>query len=599
MAEETRVRTGWRKVLVNTLAVIGGLSVLSALFAVILVIVATRAPGVPGHTILELDLEQGLVEHIPDDPLAGVLSRRQMTVRSVVEALHRGAEDDRVVALVARIGSGVGMARAEEVREAVLRFRQAGKPAVLFSESFGEFGPGHSAYYLATAFDSIFLQPSGDLGLTGILVEAPFARGALDRLDVEPRVSQRHEYKTAGNVFTERSFTEPDREAVSRVVETMLDHFVSAVARARRLSPEQVRNAVNSGPLYGQEAVRAGLVDRLAYRDEVYDSLRARHGGDRARFLFADHYLGRAGGPFERGRTVALIYGVGPVQRGTGEFDPLASGAAMGSETVTRAFREAIEADHVRAILFRVDSPGGSYVASDAILREVVRARAAGKPVIVSMGNVAGSGGYFVAMAADRIVAHPSTITGSIGVLGMKPVTEEFWGRFGITWDTIQVGGNATMWSSVFDSTEEEWQRFESALDRIYLDFTTKVGQHRNLTPEQVDQAARGRIWSGSDALRLGLVDELGGFDVAIRAARELGGIAEDEDVRLQLFPTPRPLLAQLMDRGPESSYPTAMEMVAVRLTDALRPVHEFARANGLLRQPGVLMTPRVPLADY
>jgi protease IV len=493
MAEEKHGRSRWRSRLVNVLAVMGALTLLSSVLIVVLIVAATRGPGVPGQTILELNLEQGLVEHIPDDPLAGILARRQVTVRSIVEALHRGAEDDRVVGLVARVGSGIGMARAEEVREAVLRFRRSGKPAILYSESFGEFGPGHSGYYVATAFDSIFLQPSGDLGLTGLLVEAPFARGTLDRLDIQPRISQRHEYKTAGNMFTERGFTEPDREAVGTVVESILEHFVTAVSQTRRLTPEQVRAALSSGPLLGEEAVRAGLVDRLAYRDEVYDSLRARLGGDRTRFLFAQEYLGRAGGPYERGRTVALIYGVGQVQRGSSEFDPLSSGASMGSETVTKAFREAIEADHVRAILFRVDSPGGSYVASDAIWREVVRARQAGKPVVVSMGNVAGSGGYFVAMGANHVVALPSTITGSIGVLAGKAVTEEFWERFGISWDTIRIGGNATIWSPIYDFSEEEWQRLQVSLDRIYLDFTTKVAQSRNLTMEQVDQAARGR----------------------------------------------------------------------------------------------------------
>jgi protease IV len=599
MAEEKHGRSRWRSRLVNVLAVMGALTLLSSVLIVVLIVAATRGPGVPGQTILELNLEQGLVEHIPDDPLAGILARRQVTVRSIVEALHRGAEDDRVVGLVARVGSGIGMARAEEVREAVLRFRRSGKPAILYSESFGEFGPGHSGYYVATAFDSIFLQPSGDLGLTGLLVEAPFARGTLDRLDIQPRISQRHEYKTAGNMFTERGFTEPDREAVGTVVESILEHFVTAVSQTRRLTPEQVRAALSSGPLLGEEAVRAGLVDRLAYRDEVYDSLRARLGGDRTRFLFAQEYLGRAGGPYERGRTVALIYGVGQVQRGSSEFDPLSSGASMGSETVTKAFREAIEADHVRAILFRVDSPGGSYVASDAIWREVVRARQAGKPVVVSMGNVAGSGGYFVAMGANHVVALPSTITGSIGVLAGKAVTEEFWERFGISWDTIRIGGNATIWSPIYDFSEEEWQRLQVSLDRIYLDFTTKVAQSRNLTMEQVDQAARGRIWSGSDALRLGLVDELGGFEAAIRAARRLAEIPEDERVRLEIFPARRPLLAQLLDRGPESSYPTGTELLAARLIETVRPLHQFARASGLLRDPGVLMTPRVPLADY
>jgi protease IV len=352
-------------------------------------------------------------------------------------------------------------------------------------------------------------------------------------------------------------------------------------------------------PHFGAPAVRIGLGPRPAYRHETYHSLRARVGTDRTRFLLAQPYLDRAGSPYARGRTVALIYGIGEVRRGESEFDPFIGGSSMGAETVTRAFREAIEADRVRAIIFRVDTPGGSYVASDAIWREVVRAREAGKPVIVSMGNVAASGGYFVAMPADRIIAHPSTITGSIGVVAGKMVTEEFWGRLGISWDTIQIGANSTMWSPIYDYTETEWSRLQAGLDRIYDDFTEKVAQGRNLTREQVHEIARGRIWSGSDAQRLGLVDELGGFEAAIRAARELGEIREDEDVRLEVFPARRPLLAQLLDRDPESSYPTGAEAIAVRLVESMRPLHRLARSVGFAREPGVLMTPTVPLAEY
>lgn len=598
MTEATSARAGRaRRFLVRALVTIGALSLFSIVLVFVLVLAIARGPGVPSEVILEVDLERGLVEHVPDDPIAGVLARQQVTVRSVVEALHRAAEDDRVVGLVARVGGGaIGMARAEELRDAITRFRASGKPAIVFAESFGEFAPGHSAYYLATAFDSIYLQPSGDLGLTGVLVEAPFARGTLDRLDVDPRFAQRHEYKTAANTFTEHGFTEPDREAVGTVIHSMIDNFVAGVAESRGLTAEQVRTALETGPLLGEEAVRAGFVDRLAYRDEVYDGFRARVGSDRTTFLYAQPYLERAGGPYERGQTIALIYGVGTIQRGESEFDPFAGGSSMGAETVAGAFREAIESDRVRAILFRVDSPGGSYVASDVIWREVTRAREAGKPVVVSMGNVAGSGGYFVAAPANRIIAQPSTITGSIGVLAGKVVTEEFWDRFGISWDTIQVGANATMWSPIYDFSDAEWGRLQASLDRIYDDFTGKVAQGRNLTREQVHEVARGRIWSGSDAHRLGLVDELGGFDAAIRAVRELAEIPADERIKLEIFPARRPLLAQLLDRGRESSYPTAAEALVIRTAEAIRPLHAFGRASGLLRQPGVLTTPRLEL---
>jgi protease IV len=588
-------RTGWayvRHLIGRILAVIGGIAVVSLLLFFLVVLTATRREGVPRQVILELNLEDGLVEHVPDDPFAGAFARRQLVVRDVVEALHSAADDRRVLGLVARVGSGgIGVARAEEIRDAVLAFRRSGKPAVLFSETFGEFGPGVGGYYLATAFDSIYLQPSGDLGLTGLLSQSPFLAGTLEQLDVRATVSQRHEYKSAGEMLTERGFTEPAREAVTGVLQSIYTQIAGAIAETRGLTLEQARQRIDNGPYFGEEAVRAGLVDRLAYRDEVYDSLRARVGGDPS-FLYVQRYLQRAGRPHTRGQRVALIYGVGNVTRGASEFDPLSGGSSMGAETVARAFRDAVEDDRVRAIVFRIDSPGGSYVASDAIWRETVRARAAGKPVIASMGNVAGSGGYFVAMAADRILAQPSTITGSIGVVATSLATRDFFNRFGVSWDTVQVGGNATMWSGIYEQSPEERQRMEQNLDRIYADFTQKVAQGRGMTPTQVHEVARGRIWSGADALRLGLVDELGGLDAALRAAREAAGLAPDAPITLQVYPERRPFLLQLMDRGRDNSYPTRYDAIAERTLRALRPVARLARELGLAAEPGALLMP-------
>jgi protease IV len=546
--------------------------------------------GVPGRTILELDLEQELAEYVPQDPIAQAIQGRRTTVRDVVEALHRAADDRRVVGLVARVGSGgLGFAQVEEIRAAVAVFRASGKPAVLFSETFGEVGPGHGGYYLATAFERIYMQPSGDVGLVGLTSEAPFFRGTLDELNLRPQMDHRYEYKNALNTFTEREFTPAHEEATQRILQSIFGHIVGAIAVARGMTEDRVREVIDSGPLLGEEAVRAGLVDRLAYRDEVFDSLQAQVGGN-AEFLFVDRYLSRAGRLHDRGETVALIYGVGGVQRGKSEFNPVFGGLAMGSETVVRAFHEAIEDPAVRAIIFRIDSPGGSYVASDAIWREVVRARAAGKPVIATMGNTAASGGYFVAAPADRIVAQPSTLTGSIGVLGGKVVTRELWNRFGVTFDEVSVGDNTGMFSAVREYSPEEWARLQSWLDRVYVDFTAKVAQGRNMTREQVHEVARGRVWTGADAQRVGLVDELGGFDVAMRLARETIGVEPDARVELRVFPRERTLLESVLDRGPESSRPDAA--LAERLLQVMQPALRTAHRAGLFGAPGILTMP-------
>ena len=369
----------------------------------------------PARTIVEIDLDQPLAEFVPDDPLAGLLRGRRPRLRDVLDGLQRAAADDHVFALVAHISTGAaGLGQIQELRDAVVSFRASGKRTVAFGEAFGESGPGNGAYYLATAFDEIYLQPSGDVGLTGLVAESPFVKGTLDKLGIVPRFGARGEFKTAVNMFTERHFTEKHREATARIVASWFGQIVHGISEARKLPEADVRALVDRAPLSAQQALEAHLVDGLAYRDEVYAKLEG--GGEKPTRLPLLRYLGRAGPPPETGDTVALIHGVGTVQRGKSGIDPLSGDVSMGSETVSAAFRSAVDDADVKAILFRIDSPGGSYVASDTIWREVSRARAAGKPVVVSMGNVAASGGYFVAMPADRIVAQPGTITGSIGV---------------------------------------------------------------------------------------------------------------------------------------------------------------------------------------
>lgn len=593
MVSETERRgrfSGLRRWSVRILTAIGALTVLGFVLLFLGALMLGRE-GVPGRVILELDLEQELAEYVPDDPVAQAVHGRKPTVRDLVEALHRAAEDGRVLGLVARVGSGgLGFAQVEEIRDAVAVFRASGKPAVLFSETFGEMGPGHGGYYLATAFDRIYMQPSGDVGLTGLVSESPFFAGTFEQYDVEVRMDHRHEYKNALNPFTEREFTDAHREATTRILQTVHGTIVRAIATARQLPEERVEQVIASGPLLGEEAVRAGLVDRLAYRDEVFDSLRAEVGGN-ADYLYVGQYLSRAGRFHDRGETVALIYGVGGVQRGESQFNPVLGGLSMGSETVTRAFHRAVADPAVRAIVFRIDSPGGSYVASDAVWREVVRARAAGKPVIATMGNVAASGGYFVAMPADRIIAQPSTLTGSIGVLGGKMVTRELWNRFGVTFDDVEVGGNGGFYSGIQDYTPEEWARLQAWLDRVYVDFTAKVADGRSMTREQVHEVARGRVWTGVDARQVGLVDDLGGFDVALRHTREVLGLEPDARIHLRVFPEERTLLEALLDRDRRpSSRPEAA--LALRMLEAVQPALRTARQAGVFGTPGVLTMP-------
>ena len=577
-----------------------------ALLAVLLAVAAGAAAflaagarktgvSVPRLTVLRLDLERALPESAPEDPFTAFRAETPLTMRDVTEALERAGADDRVAGLVARVGAArIGLARSQEIRDAVKAFRSKKKFAVAYSETFGEFGPGNGAYYLATAFDEIWLQPSGDVGLNGLVLEVPFVRGTLDKLGVKPEYGQRHEFKNAMNLFTDTRFTPAYREAEQRLLDSVWGQMVRGIAEGRRLTEADVTAIVDRGPVLGTEAKEARLVDGLGYWDEVADRVKAK-AGPGAEFLAVSKYREAAGSPFESGKhTFALIYGLGGVTRGRGGYSPVLDTWTMGSETVASAFRKAVKDADVKAIVFRVDSPGGSYVASDTIWREVARARKAGKPVIVSMGDVAASGGYFVAMNADRIVAEPATITGSIGVLAGKLVTPAMWEKVGVTFDQVETGANANFWNGSRSFSEGEWARFNAWLDRIYDDFTTKVSDGRKLPKEKVLEIAKGRVWTGEDARERGLVDELGGLSAAVRVARDVAKIPAGETVRLVEFPPKRTPLEALMARlsgGEDDASPTEG---SARAIEELRPLLRKLEAVGLLGAPeGVLRTPR------
>ncbi|MBD3316520.1 MAG: signal peptide peptidase SppA, partial [Chitinivibrionales bacterium] len=418
-------------------------------------------------TVIEADLTRTIVEYQPPDRWGGMLRARPTTIKEVVEGIRAGADDSRVQAMIARVGgTQLGMGAIQEVRNAVLYFRSKGKKAVAFAETFGEGRGGNLDYYLATAFDSVYVQPSGTLGLIGFATRTPFAKGTLDKLGVVPQLGHRKEYKSYIYTFTRTDYVEPHREEDRAVLESFMNQLTSAITEARGIPADSVKTIVNEGPYSAQRSLQLGLVDGLGYRDEVYERVKS-NAGKKPRLLYLSAYRRRVGSLYRRGKTIALIYGVGSIYRGKSRSTPM-SGVLMGAETVSAAFREAIEDKSVKAVVFRVNSPGGSYVASDVIRRETVRAKKAGKPVIVSMGDVAGSGGYFVAAAADKIVAHPGTITGSIGVVSGKMVTRGFWEKLGLNWGQLESAKNAAMWSSLEEFSPEQWRRLENWLDRVY-----------------------------------------------------------------------------------------------------------------------------------
>jgi len=578
------------RIILVVLAVVGSFTLLIAGLGV-WTAVKERPDPLPKQMVLMLDLNSGIVESGSDSPFAKLEMNNAYVLKDVVQALDKASRDPRVAAVVARFDGGhLGMAKAQELRDAVLAFRKSGKRAVLFSSSMGESSAATVGYYTASAFQEIWLQPSGDVGLTGFMAESPFFREALDFIGVKPEFGARYEYKSAIETFTSKQFSNEARQSLEKLLGAWTAQVVNGIAEARGLKPEQVQALIDRSPLLAQEARDGGLVDRLAYWDEAEKSLT--DGG--AKLVDIADYAARS--PEEPGTLkVALIYGVGAVQRGDGDNSPFSDGGVMSSERITKAFRDAVKDSSVKAILFRIDSPGGSYTASDAIWREVVNARAAGKPVVVSMGDVAASGGYFAAMAADKIIAEPGTITGSIGVFSGKMVVADLWKKLGVSWDEVHSGQNAGMWSSNQPFSPAAWERMNAMLDHVYLDFTGKAEQARKITPDAMDKLARGRIWPGDEAKTVGLIDETGGYATAFAAIRQLARQPTQMPVNLVQFPKPKEPIDYLLEMARTGRAPSELSAALSvgtrldRLTALLQPLSALvATGDSEVRMPVV-----------
>ena len=518
----------------------------------------TREDAEP--VLLELDLTRGVAETPPTNPLEAARARHVPVLRHLVEGLHQGADDPDVAGLVAHLGAvQPTLAVAGELRAAVQRFRRSGKKAVCWSETYGEMAPGNVTYFLATGFDEVWLQPSGDVGLTGVVAQGVFLREALDKAGITPQMSQRHEYKTAADTLLRTGMTDAHREMASRLAESAMETILEEVARGRGLSVDDVRATVERAPLHADEALEARLVDRLGYRDEVYAAVR--ESVPSARLKYVERYRKKPdGSPAHRlaarnKPVVAVIQAAGPIHLGRSHGGSPLRGRSIGSDTLGAALRTAREDERIRAVVLRVDSPGGSYVASDAVRREVLRTREAGLTVVASMGSVAASGGYYISMPADAVLASAGTITGSIGVLAGKQVIREALERFGVRIESVSVGRHAEMFSAQREFTDEEWQRLEAWLDRVYDDFTSKAAADRRMQTPRLRDLAKGRVWTGADARAQGLVDEIGGLDEAVDLACSRAGLRR-EDVEIR--PLPKSALLQNLRPAQSSESPAA-----------------------------------------
>ena len=552
-----------------------------------------RHHGVPGGCILELDLQSAPPETAGFDPVRLITGAGQpMRLRDAVAALHRAAEDDRVAGLIARVQlPAAPPAAVQELREAIAAFTEA-KPSLAWAETY----PGTLSYYLASAFGEVWMAPSGTVGLIGFATNAVFLRDALDKAGIQAQFVARGEYKSAANLFTQDSYTDAHREADSRLVESLHSQVWQGLADSRGLQMAALDALADRAPLLRDDALAAGLLDRVGFRDEAYrriaeltgieamaDADADPDGRDAPPRLYLSRYAqARKQGPSLPGRKkplVAVVTVAGPIVSGRGgpQMLPLSRSSA-GADTIAAALREAAADDDVTAVVLRVDSPGGSVTGSETIWREVGRTRAAGKPVVASMGSVAASGGYYIAMAAETIVANPGTVTGSIGVVTGKLVARDLKDRLGVGSDSVRTNTNADAWSPNAPFTAEQQALVEAEADLFYDDFVGRVAEARGMSVEDVEAVARGRVWTGADALERGLVDELGGLRTAVRRAAVLAGLDPDAEVRLVGYPG-----SSLRDflRPRQSSQPAAAS-----LPEAALGVLAGALEAALDRQP-------------
>jgi protease-4 len=518
---------------------------------------------------LTIELDGDMPEGPP--PVVSFFETRPPSVRALVEAVDRAAEDRRVKGLMLRIGSvGTGWARAQELREALVRFQRSGKPSWAHLE-----GGGNLEYFLATGCAKIAASPTAMLDVTGLAAEVSFYRGTLDKLGIQAQFEGVGKYKNAPNQVTERGFTEPHREQMEALVGALYEEYETAIAKSRRLEIETVRGLVDRGPFLAVEAKQVGLVDELLYEDEV-----ERRVPGSSRIQPAPYVRAARGGAFDRRPKLALVYAVGDLMPGESEQGPF--GSVAGSETIIQGLRAAREDHSVRAIILRVDSPGGSGTASDAIWREVQLARRV-KPVVASMGDYAASGGFYVAMGADEIVAQPTTITGSIGVFSGKLAMVGLYEKLGISQETVARGRNATIFSSYEPWTDEQRAKIRALNQAFYDTFVSKAAEGRKKTEAEIEKLAQGRVWTGVEAAEGGLVDRLGGLDAAIALARSRARIPADQDVQLVVLPASKGLWETLLEHQDDE---VSVRFLGLRGSSLLRLARAISHGGPLARLP-------------
>ena len=542
----------------KTLLIIGGILLtffLAAIIGIALWAESIGKPNVPNNSVLVLKVSGSLPDYSPEDPMAELFGFEQpQSLSSLLMQLRKAKVDSRIGAVLLDVDfPAIGWGKAEEIRDAIAEFRTSGKPIYAFMEI-----GSNREYYVASACEKVFLPPAGDLYINGFAADVMFYRGSLDKLGIEPEVIQIGKYKSAPEQYTRKEMSEGQREVINSVLDEYFARFTSAVAEARKKSPEDVRALIDNAPFHAIQAKQLGLIDEAFYRDQVYDELKTRLGyqaEDKIRTVAGKEYREVSSDSLglNTGERVAIIYASGAINIGRSNRSPF-GGETLGSDTLVKAINDAAEDGTIKAIVLRVDSPGGSALASDLMWHALENAKAK-KPLVVSMGDVAASGGYYIACNANKIVAEPSTVTGSIGVFMGKPVVKGLYDWLGITNEYVMRGKNAGIFRETEKWTTEERAKMQDQANQIYFgDFVPKVAKGRGKSDEEVNSLGQGRVWTGAQAKERGLVDEFGGMEKAIEIAKGLANLPADRDVKRIVFPEPRPFFESLFG-GEENTF--------------------------------------------
>src|SRR5215510_9911757 len=589
--------SGTRKAILIIVGILGAV-VIVAFIGIALIWAAFRKsePSIQDNSVLTLRVAGALPDYSPDDPFKRYFGGPDQSLTGLVMQFKKAKVDKRIKAILLDVNlSGVGWGKAEELRDAITDFRSSGKPVYAYIE-FGL----NKEYYIATACDKIIVPPPGELFINGLAADVMFFRGSLDKLGVYPDIYQIGKYKSAGDMFTQKQMTDAHREYINSMLDDLYGRYINAIAQARHRTPDEVRALIDNAPYSAVKAKEAGLIDDVMYKDEVEKQFKKL-----LSYKDTDQFVAVRGVDYRdvepeslglnKGEKIAVIYATGEIGSGSSRNSPSGE-QSIGSETVAKALNDAAADKTLKAIVLRVDSPGGSGLASD-IIWHAVEAANQKKPVVVSMSDVAASGGYYISASAAKIIAEPSTITGSIGVVAGKPVMRGFYDWLGISNEYVLRGKNAGMFRETEKFSDDERAKFEEWIKTTYYqDFVPKVAKGRNKDAQYIDSVAQGRVWTGGQAKDRGLVDEFGGLDKAIEVAKQLAKIPADKGVERVILPYPTTFLQQLLNSSSGENSNTKIEqqraIAAALPEDARRALRYMALMDKMKDGETMLLMP-------